>query len=160
MATKKPLVVNAGQVQQIQAGDVLDAALTSEVDIFELENENAAALAIGTPVYASSAGKVDEAQADAVGTVEVIGLVQAEIAIAGSGNIQTDGVLTATTGEWDIITGDTGGLTAGDIYYLDPDTAGMLTTTAPTNVGDFVVRVGKGLNTTAMEITILNAVKL
>ncbi len=161
MALKKPLVITAGQVQQLQAGDVLDVALTGEVDIVSLLNANAGAIVIGTPVYASAAGSVDKAQADAVGTVEVIGLVQpVSIGIAASGNIQTDGVLVATTGQWDAVTGDTGGLTAGSVYYLDPDTAGLLTTTAPSTVGDFAVRIGKGLSTTDMEISILNSVKM
>ena len=161
MALKKPLVITAGQVQQLQAGDVLDVALTGEVDIVSLENENAGTIVIGTPVYASSAGKVDKALADDAGTVELIGLVQpTTILTTASGNIQTDGVLTATTAQWDAVTGDTGGLTAGSIYYLDPDTAGLLTTTAPSTTGDFAVRIGKGLSTTDMEISILNSVKM
>lgn len=161
MALRKPLVIVSGQIQQIQSGDVLDAAVTGEVDVVSLENENAGTIVIGAPVYSSSAGKVDKAQADAVGTVEVIGLVQpTSILTTASGNIQTDGVLAATTGQWDTVTGDSGGLTAGAVYYLDPDTAGMLTTTAPSSEGDFVVRVGKALSTTDMEISILNAIKL
>lgn len=162
MALRKPLVIVAGQIQQIQSGDVLDSAVSGEVDVVSLENDTgAAALVIGAPVYVKSAGKVDNAQADAVATVEVLGLVAvATIAYQASGNIQTDGVLTATTGQWDAITGETGGLTSGSVYYLDPDTAGKLTLTAPTTDGDFVVRVGKAVSTTVMEITILNAVKL
>ena len=162
MALKKPLVIVAGQIQQIQSGDVIDVSVVGEVDVVSLENDTgAAAIVIGAPVYSKSAGKVDNAQADAVATVEVIGLVQAvTVAYQASGNIQTDGVLTATTGQWDAVTGDAGGLTFNDVYYLDPDTAGMLTTTAPTTIGDFVVRVGKAISTTDMEISILNAVKL
>jgi len=34
------------------------------------------------------------------------------------------------SGQWDAITGASGGLTAGSAYYLDT-TAGLLTTTAP-----------------------------
>jgi len=161
MALKKPLVIVAGQIQQIQSGDVIDVSVVGEVDVVSLENDTGAAVINeGAPVYCKSAGKVDNAQADAVATVEVIGLAQDEIAYQASGNIQTDGVLSLTTGEWDSITGDTGGLTFNDVYYLDPDTAGMLTTTAPTTTGDFVVRVGKAISTTDMEISILNAIKL
>lgn len=162
MALRKPLVIVSGQMQQIQSGDVLDSAVSGEVDVVSLENDTgAAAIVIGAPVYVKSAGKVDNAQADAVGTVEVLGLVQAtSIAYQASGNIQTDGVLEATTGQWDSVTGETGGLTAGAVYYLDETTAGMLTQTAPSGDGEFVVRVGKAISTLAMEITILNAVKL
>ena len=151
MATRKPLVIVAGQVQQLQAGDTLGGV---ELGQITLENENAAAIAIGAPVYSSSAGKVDYAQADAIGTAEVVGLAVAELAIAGTGLIQTDGTMTLTTGEWDIITGEVGGLVANTIYWLDPDTAAMLTITAPTADADLVVRVGKGLSTTQMALQI------
>jgi len=161
LAERKPLVINAGQIQQIQTGDTLDVNLTGEVDTVSLENENAGTIVIGCPVYCSDVDKVDKAQANAVATVEVLGLVQdVTILTTASGNIQTDGVLTATTGQWDAITGDTGGLTAGSVYYLDPDTAGMLTTTVPPDAGDFVLRVGKAISATGLEISILNAVKL
>jgi len=159
MTLRKPLVLVSGQMQQIQAGDTLDATC-NEVDAVSMENSNAGALPIGAPVYCDGAGTVDKAQADAAATVEVLGLVQAEIAIAGSGSVQTDGILAATTGQWDVITGDAGGLTAGTVYYLDPDTAGMLTDTAPTGAGDYVVRVGKAISTTELEISISQPIKL
>lgn len=161
MALRKPLVMVTGQIQQLQSGDVLDVDVVGEVDVISMINDTgAAALVIGAPVYCKSAGKVDNAKADAVATVEVIGLAQAGIVYEASGNIQTDGVLTLTTAQWDAITGDTGGLTFNDVYYLDASTAGMLTTTAPTTTGQFVVKIGKAVSTTDMEISILNAVKL
>ncbi len=162
MALRKPLVIVTGQIQQIQAGDVLDSAVSGEVDVVSLENDTgAAAIVMGAPVYVKSAGKVDNAKADAVATVEVLGLVAvATIAYQASGNIQTDGILTASTVQWDAVTGESGGLTAGAVYFLDETTAGNLTQTAPTSDGDFVGRVGKAINTTDMEITILNTVKL
>lgn len=160
MAARKPLVMNAGQIQQLQSGDTLDAVVV-EVDLVARTNNNASPIVIGAPTYVDSAGTVDLAQADASGTVEVLGLVQeTSISAAASGYIQTDGILTATTGQWDAITGLTGGLVAGDVYYLDPDTAGLLTPTAPTTGGDFVVRVGVGLSTTELEITIQQPVLL
>jgi len=153
MGLKKPLVLTSGQIQQLQAGDTLDASC-SEVDVVAATNSNAGAIVIGKAVYADGAGTVDLAQADAAGTVEVLGLVKdASIGIAGAGNIQTDGVLTATTDQWDAAAGTTGGLTAGTVYYLDPDTAGLLTETAPSSVGDYVVRVGVALSTLALDIS-------
>jgi len=160
MALKKPLVITNGQVQQIQAGDTLDASC-NKVDVIACTNNNAGSIVIGSPVYPDAAGSVDLAKADAAATVEVLGLVKnVSITAAASGNIQTDGVLAATTGQWDAVTGDVGGLTAGSVYYLDPDTAGMLTTTGPTTTGDFVVRVGIGLSTTELEISIMPPIKL
>jgi len=160
MALRKPLVIVSGAIQQLQSGDTLDAVVT-EVDVVDMENNEAATINIGQPVYVAGAGIVELAQADASGTVEVLGLVYpTTISAAATGWIITDGVLTATTGQWDAVTGGSGGLTAGSIYYLDPDTAGMLTTTAPTTGGDYVVRVGKALSTTELEISVTQPILL
>jgi len=160
MSLRKPLVIVDGQIQQLQAGDSLDAA-ASEVDAVELTNGNAGSIVIGTPVYSKAAGSVDKAQANASGTVEVVGIVRdTSITSAASGSIQTDGVLSATTGQWDAVTGGSGGLTYNTVYYLDPDTAGMLTETAPTDTGDYVVRIGKAISTTELEISISQPIKL
>jgi len=160
MALRKPLVIVDGKLQQIQSGDTLNAVCT-EVDVVSMENGNAGTMLIGHAVYVEANDTVELAQADAAATVEVLGLVQpATITAAASGYIITDGVLTATTDQWDVITGDVGGLTAGTVYYLDPDTAGLLTTTAPTTVGDYVVRVGKALSTLDLEISISQPILL
>ena len=154
MALRKPLVIISGQVQQLSSGDTLDAS-AAEVDVVVLTNGNASAIVIGSPVYSDAAGSVDLAQADASGTVEVLGFVKdTSISASASGSIQTDGILAATTAQWDIVTGDTGGLDAGAVYYLDPTTAGNLTVTAPTTTSQYVVRVGKAISTTEMEISI------
>ena len=154
MALRKPLVIISGQVQQLPSGDTLDAS-TAEVDVVTLTNGNASPIVIGSPVYSDAAGSVDLAQANASGTVEVLGFVKdTSISASASGSIQTDGILAATTGQWDIVTGDTGGLVAGTVYYLDPTTAGKLTATAPTTTSQYVVRVGKAISTTEMEISI------
>jgi len=159
MSLKVPLVLTSGQIQQLQAGDSLNASC-NEVDVIEMTNANAGAIPICSPVYVSGASEVDLAQADAAATTEILGLAAEQLEISGSGNIQTDGVLAATTGQWDIVTGDVGGLTPGSVYYVDPDTAGMLTTTAPTEAGDYVIRVGVALNTTDLDITVTPPIKL
>ncbi len=152
MAARKPLVINAGQIQQLQSGDVLDGV---DSDLVSLQNDNVGAVVICTPVYSVSAGSIDKAQASAMSTSEVVGLmVDTSTANGASGQVQTDGVLSATTGEWDAVTAETGGLVANTIYWLDPDTAGLLTITPTSTVTETVVRVGKGLSTTQMEISI------
>ena len=160
MALRKPLVMNAGQIEQLQSGDTLDA-IVSEVDVVSMTNNNASPIVIGSPVYCDAAGGVDLAQADASGTVEVLGLVaDVSIGAAASGSIQTDGILSATTTQWDAVAGTTGGLTAGAIYYLDESTAGLMTEAAPSSVSEFVIRVGKAISTIEMEISISQPVKL
>ena len=157
MAVKRPIVLTNGELEQLQAADQV-----AQSTLFEQTNGNAGALVMATPVYATTvAGEVDEAQADAAATKDVLGLVaEASIATVTSGAIQSDGVLTGTTGEWDAVTGDVGGLTAGSKYYLDAATAGMLTDTPPSSSGEFVAMVGVALSTTEMEISIRSTIKL
>lgn len=156
MAIKKPLVITAGQVQQLQAGDNVETP-----GLYNRTNNNAGAIVIGQPVYVDAPGGVDLAQADALATSDVLGLVaDATIASAASGGILTDGRLTATTGEWDAVTGQVGGLTSGSRYYLDETTVGQLTVTAPTVTGDVVAPVGQALSTTEMEINIDHTILL
>lgn len=159
MAERKPLVMVNGQIQQLQAGDTLDASV-QEVDVTDLQNNNANPIAIGNVVYPDSGG-VDLAQADAAATSEVLGLVAETSIINGeSGAIQTDGILEATTGQWDAVAGTTGGLTPGAVYYLDASNAGQMTATAPTSEGEYVVRVGRAVSATKFEITMTQPVLL
>lgn len=154
MAIRKPLVVVDGQVQQLSASDTLDASV-QEKDMFILTNGESGASVIGTPVYVSAASTCKKAQANASGTTEVIGLVATtSIAAAATGSVQSDGVLVATTTQWDAVAGTTGGLAFGTQYYLDPATAGKLTATAPTTGGQYIAPIGRALSTTDLEITI------
>lgn len=160
MAARKPLVLVAGQIQQIQAGDTLNCAV-STIDASSLTNDNAGTINIGQPVYVKSNGHVDLAEANASGTCTVFGLVQdTTIATAVAGNVQTDGIFTATTTQWDAAAGTTGGLTPGTIYYLDPATAGKLTATAPSTAGQYVVQVGIAESATTMKLWIRSPILL
>jgi hypothetical protein len=155
MATRIPLVIVAGKVQQLQAGDQITAN-TAYTQIRERVNANGSTINIGEPVYMTAvADNVNLARANAESTSQVYGLVYSTtIATTATGSIAIDGPLVATTGQWDAVTGQTGGLTAGSIYYLSAATAGRLTTTAPTTVGQSVCRVGVATSTTEMEINI------
>lgn len=141
----------AGSITIAEASDIEDG----------LTNNNANPIVIGTPVYCESNDKVDLAKADAVATAQTVGLVK-DVSIAASavGNIQTDGILEATTSQWDAVAGTTGGLAAGTTYFLSAATAGKLTATAPTTVGQFVVKIGIALSTTKLEITLSQPILL
>jgi hypothetical protein len=82
------------------------------------------------------------------------------IATTASGNILVDGVLTATTAQWDAVAGTTGGLTPGTVYFLGAATAGTLTSTAPSTTGQFVVRVGRAISSTKLDLMIMAPIKL
>lgn len=156
MATRLPLVIGAnGLVQQLQSGDQIVNA-TAQTDIRLLLNgESSLAIVIGAPVYISAAGTMKRAQANAAATSKVIGLgYDVSTAAAASGNAALNGLLVATTAQWDAVTGQTGGLTPGSTYFLDPTTVGKLTVTAPTTVGQSVVQVGVALSATDMNLTV------
>lgn len=156
MALRKPLVITDGQIEQLQAGDSISHPVNTTKT-----NNNVGALVFGTPVYVDGAGTVDAAQANSLATSKVLGLIaEASVAASDPGAVQTDGFLVGTTTQWDAVTGQTGGLTAGAQYYLDTSSAGMLTTTAPTTTGDIVAPVGCAASTTELEIEIGQTVRL
>lgn len=154
MAVKKPLVVNSGEIGTLLAGDSLNVPTTG-VNQIQQTNDEAAPIVIGTPVYNDAADGVKKAKGDAAGTSKVIGLV-ADVSItnAVAGNIAVDGVLTATTGQWDAAFGTTGGLTFGTVYYLSAATPGLGTNSAPNAAGQYVVRLGIALSTTELALQI------
>lgn len=150
MALRKPLVLNGGQIEELLSSDNLDATV-AEVDV--LTRVAAATLIAGQPVYESSATDVDKAAANADATSKCIGLAKAAIAAAASGTIQTSGVITLTAGEWDAVCGITGGLAVGTQYFLSA-TAGLLTSTAPSTSGNYVLPVIVGLSSTEAIIVV------
>jgi hypothetical protein len=54
-----------------------------------------------------------------------------------------------TQAAWNLVTGGISGLTPGAYYYLS-NTPGMLTTTAPSLSGTYLVKVGKAVTSTGM----------
>ena len=152
MAERKPLVIVDGQIQQLQSGDVLPVDAITEQEAIEMTATSN--LVIGNAVFVDGNDSVDLAQADAIGTSEVMGLcVDTTVDSAANGVIATAGaILTANTTQWDAVAGTTGGLTAGAAYFLSKDSAGELTETAPSAVGEVVILVGRGLSTLKMKV--------
>ena len=153
MATRKPLVIVNGQIEQLQAADSLSGPF-AEIENLAQTSGEAGGIVAGTAVYSSAIDTVKKGQANASGTVELIGLVEATIVTTGVGTVQTSGVMSLATALWDAVAGTTGGLGYGVVYYLDPATAGKITATAPTTVGQYVVRVGRAISTTELVIHI------
>ena len=116
---------------------------------YQLTNNQGGAVVIGAPVYSDSAGKYKKAKANASGTKNAIGLQrEASVNDGAVGTIITDGVFVATTTEWDAICGTSGGLAVGTKYFLSAATAGLLTATAPTTVGQYLKPMIIALSTT------------
>ncbi len=161
MATRIPVVIVNGELEQLQPGDDIIAPITGTINI-SLTNDESGSIVIGTPVYSDAALGVKKAKANATGTSQVIGLVaQTTIVNAVAGDIATMGVLTfASTTQVDAIAGTTGGFAFGTRYYLDPTTAGMITATAPTTAGQLVCEIGTALSTIVLKVDIQKRILL
>jgi len=160
MSLRKPLVLNNGVWEQLQSGDTLDAATIAK-DVVIVTNGAATAITICQAVYISGENQVQLAQANAAGTTKVCGLVAtASITSSGTGSIQTDGILNATTAQWDAVTGDTGGLTPGATYYLDAASPGNITKSPDSSSGNFIMKVGMAFSSTDLEIDISDPIRL
>ncbi|HEY6025852.1 MAG TPA: capsid cement protein [Pseudolabrys sp.] len=118
-----------------------------------LTNASGGTASAGSPVYMSAAASFGLAVATSFAAALAVGFVPSDIASAASGSVQTSGVLTLTTAQWDARTGGSGGLTFGTPYYLDV-TAGKMTATAPSAVGQFVTLLGVALSTTQLRLLI------
>ncbi len=128
--------------------------LNTDSIVVELTNNDSVTITKGTPVYSG----FERAKADNSTTTKVIGLAFENITSSSTGGIQTIGVVTATTEEWDVVTGDSGGLTPNTLYYLSETTAGKLKTTAPTT--GYISPIGVAITTTQLRIEILNTILL
>jgi hypothetical protein len=154
MTLRTPIVMVNGQFQQLQSGDSI-ALPQNSVPYVSLTNGETAPIVIGTPVYVQAAGTVKKAKADAAATADAIGLVMdTSITNAVAGLIQTEGIVTATTTQWDAVAGTTGGLTFGTRYYLSDATAGLLTATPPSTSTHFSLPLGIALNTTELKLNV------
>lgn len=105
---------------------------------------------VGTPVVVNA----DETTKPANANTEIfaVGLVTA---IDSSGilprvTVRTAGAVILTADEWDEVTGGSGGLTAGSLYFLDDVANGGLVDAAPVASGTFVCQVGTAINETTL----------
>lgn len=142
MALRKPIVLVSGELQQIQAGDTLDAVVAeTEQQIYT--NADASGHVLGDVVYLFGADSVKKATANAAGTKEAIALATASISNGVAGAYQNSGTLAGLAG-----------LTPGSVYYLSPTTAGGMTPTPPSTVGQYVTRLGVATSATELFIRI------
>jgi hypothetical protein len=126
-----------------------------------LVNDEVSSVVIGTPVYSDVSGGFKKARANAIGTKSVVGLVRSvSIAAAASGLVQVSGSLVATTGQWDVVMGTSGGLAVGVRYYLSAAVAGLGTATAPITAGQYVVEIGIALSSTELKLTNMRPILL
>ena len=82
-------------------------------------------------------------------TSQSVGVVSEFNALTDEVTIATTGIVTLTTAQWDVHTGQSGGLTPGSIYYAN-SSGGALTVTQPATPTQFVAQVGIGFSATRM----------
>jgi hypothetical protein len=109
------------------------------------------AILIGQPVYTKADGHVALAQANASGVCQVSGI--ARNSVGATYTCQYDSDTDISQDDWTDVAG-TVSLTPGMTYYLDPDTAGHITVTPPFTAGQYVVRVGRAVSATTLDIEI------
>ena len=125
----------------------------------QMTNGEAGSIAIGRVVYVSGNNTVRLANANNIATAKAIGFVGAtSISAAATGSIITNGTVEATTGQWDAVTGQSGGLTSGAEYFISNITAGALTTTAPST--GIHAPIGVAMGTTKLKIDVKRVVIL
>jgi hypothetical protein len=95
-----------------------------------------------TDVRAEDAGVAAEFKA-------VAGVVK-RVNDSGTVQVQTSGLLTLTTEEWDFVAESFGGLLQGRAYYPSATTTGKITRVPPAGPGQYVTRFGTAMSSTTM----------
>lgn len=152
MPSYKPVVVlSNGKMGLLPDGATL-LAKVQEVDAIELQAKEAITAA-GMVVYSSANFQVLLAKADDDTKAEAFGLATTTADLDGYVTVLTDGVLELA--DWTGVTG--AAALTNSTYWLDT-TAGKLTSVVPTTGN--LVKIGKGIAPTKLEISIEAPVKL
>ena len=101
------------------------------------------------------------ADAAAYSSSRATGLVTSAATLAASVcSIQSHGLFEHTTIAWDALTGSTGGLKAGRDYFLRAGAVGGISLVPPTANGACIVKIGKAISTTVLDIDIEPPIQL
>lgn len=143
----KELLAGAGIIINHSTG-----AITLEATAFpSLDAEADEPVTVGTPLYMPATGHVANAQANTLSHAHLLGLSINEVTATLTCQYLTEGQVTRS--DWTPITG-VADLSPGVVYYLDAAAPGRLTQTAPTNVGQLVVRAGRAVSARSFDIEI------
>ena len=130
----------------------------SSAPVVNMTNVDAGTVIKATPVYTFGSGTFKAGRANTQSTIKLVGLTTTSVDQSAVGLIQTDGIVTASTLEWDAVTGDVGGLTPDTLYYLSETDAGKMKTTPPTS--GYVVPVGPAISDTQLKINLNSTILL
>lgn len=120
--------------------DILNLySITTDLDPIVVKKVAAVALVSGDVCYQNSSGKMDKADANALATISgPIYMCNATISLDAEGEFIQGGSFVTT------------GLTAGNDYWVST-TAGAITSTQPSTIGEFIRYVGRAESTTVLD---------
>lgn len=151
MVARLPLVLVDGVVSELPAGDTLVSP-----DNVERQNNSGYAVPAGSAMFCSSGHGVNLADNSVAWKLQVMGLAVASVAVDAQMKLKTDGRVVLTASEWDVVTGQSGGLDANKVYYLG--TNGGLTDTPPTS--GWQVVVGLAISATELVLRISQPIEI
>jgi hypothetical protein len=125
--------------------DALDGIVGPVSAVFD------ATASVGQPVYVSSAGHVNLANANSTATAGVVGLCSTAASAGNSGEYISHGLISQAN--WTAVTGSAS-LTAGAVYYLDTTNGRLIANFPSSTVGHTAVRIGRALSTTTLSVAI------
>lgn len=119
--------------------------------------ESDAAISAGQIVYIKGTSHVGLAScAVTVAEASAVGIALASVGIGDAATIRSEGKVTMP--DWSAVAGSAN-LSVGSVYFLSP-TAGMITTAAPTSVGQFVMCIGRAVSTSTLDLQISQIIAL
>jgi hypothetical protein len=120
-------------------------------------NADASVMTVGEAVFQSAIGQTMKAiaTADVAGTSVVVGVVlDSTVSVGAQFRAISSGPVSATTAQWDAVTGQSGGLTPGAAYYLSPTVPGRITPIPPTDDAQYIVYVGTADSATVLSVSV------
>ena len=116
-----------------------------------------AAMSAGQVLYIVTDGHGALARANAAVTAGAVGLVFADVGIGETACYITEGHITLA--DWTAVIGAVS-LIPGSNYFLSTSAAGKITATAPTTLGEYVVRIGRATSATTLDVEIELPIRL
>lgn len=159
MTIRAPLVIINGRIQELPIGDSIAGAGTGGGGS-GIEAQAATTgedVSVTEILYLTSSGIANLAQADDIDTSHAVGICTLGATTGNTCEFLTEGLVTAS--DWTACIGSAS-LSPGVLYFLDPDNAGQMVTTAPNTSGQVVTVIGRATTTKVLDLTITQPILL
>lgn len=135
-----------------QSGALIAASKTIGAQPFAALNGESGVMRAGTPSYVSAPGVMRAGQATVLAAAIVAAVPVADIPPSSTGYFLPLGGLALSVAQWNLITGGTGGLNSGSIYFLDTAAPGLIKPYPPGSAGQYVTLIGQAMSPTLLLI--------